>query len=264
MNRSAPPGPIVPVLIYVDAPKAVEWLSAAFGFTERLHTPAQPDGTIHHTQLAVGRGSVILTGDRGRPASRSGSLMVYVDDVDAHFERAREFGAKILRPPATHPFGERQYTAEDFGGYEWTFSQSVADVEPKEWGAIVSEIESPLALLPRPRLCFLEIPAVDVHQSVAFYEKVFGWNIRHRDTARPSFDDATGYVSGAWVTGRAIHSDPGLLPYIWVDDIDRILARIASEGGQVVEARRHDDPDSSSWIATFHDPAGNTIGLYQE
>src|SRR5271170_853790 len=122
MNRSAPPGPIVPVLIYDDAAKAAEWLSAAFGFTERLRTPAQPDGTIHHTQLAVGRGSVILTGDRGRTATHSGSLMVYVDDVDAHFERARVFGAKILRPPATHPFGERQYTAEDFAGYEWTFS----------------------------------------------------------------------------------------------------------------------------------------------
>jgi predicted enzyme related to lactoylglutathione lyase len=158
----------------------------------------------------------------------------------------------------------RQYTAEDFAGYEWTFSQSVADVDPEEWGAIVSKIESPLTLLPRPRLCFLEIPAVDVHQSVAFYEKVFGWNIRHRDTARPSFDDATGYVSGAWVTGRATNSDPGLLPYIWVDDIDRILTRVAAEGGEVVEARRHDDPDSSSWIATFHDPAGNTIGLSQE
>ena len=63
-----------------------------------------------------------------------------------------------------------------------------------------------LALLPRPRLCYLEIPALDLGKSVAFYENVFGWNIRKRDSDRPSFDDATGYVSGAWVTGRTISS----------------------------------------------------------
>src|SRR2546421_630896 len=83
-------------------------------------------------------------------------------------------------------------------GHPWLFSRHARDMGPEEWGATVSEITSPLALLPRPRLCYLEIPAVDIRQSVAFYENVFGWNIRGRDSTRPSFDDATGYVSGAW------------------------------------------------------------------
>ncbi len=258
LNRSMPPGAVVPVLSYGDVAKAIEWLCGAFGFTERLRTPAQPDGTIHHAQLAIGEGAAILTGGGGA------GVVVHVEDVDAHFERAWKFGAKIVRAPSTAEFGERQYTAEDVEGRSWTFSQSVADVAPEDWGARVSCIQSKLELLPRPRLCYLEIPAVDVHRSAAFYEKVFGWNIRHGDTGRPSFDDATGNVSGAWVTGRAAAREPGLLPYIWVDGIDDVLARIRAEGGEVVEPAHHDHPDGSTWIATFRDPAGNLIGLYQE
>jgi predicted enzyme related to lactoylglutathione lyase len=121
-----------------------------------------------------------------------------------------------------------------------------------------------LALLRRPRFCFMEIPAVDVHQSADFYEKVFGWNIRHRETARPSFDDATGNVSGAWVTGLKVGGEPGLMTYIWVDSVDATLAKVKANGGAVVEETHQDSPDSNSWIARFRDPAGNVIGLYQE
>ena len=115
----------------------------------------------------------------------------------------------------------------------------------------------------RPRLCYLEIPALDAHQSAVFYENVFGWNIRRHDTARPSFDDA-GDVSGAWVTGREISSAPGLLPYIWVDSIDVVLTKVAAHGGAVVETAHSDSPGSTSSIATFRDLAGNLVGLYQE
>jgi uncharacterized glyoxalase superfamily protein PhnB len=266
-NRSAPPGPVVPCLSYEDVPKAIEWLCGAFGFTERLRTPAEADGTIHHTQLAIGEGSMILTGipvaERGVGSKKlAQGPMVYVEDVDAHFERAKKFGVEIVNPPTTAPFGERQYTALDLAGYRWAFSQHVADVKPEDWGAQVAEIKNKLERLPLPRFCYLEIPAVDVHQSAAFYEKVFGCNIRRRESARPSFD--LGNVSGAWVTGRPISREPGLLPYIWVDGIDEVLARAASHGGEVVEAVHHDQPDSTSWIATFRDPAGNLIGLYQE
>ena len=263
-NRSAPPGPVVPWLVYEDVDEAIRWLCGAFGFTERVRTSPEPDGTIHHAQVAVGEGAVVLTAQREGRGAASQSLYVPVDDVDGHCERARKFGARILRPPATCPFGERQYTAEDLAGHEWTFSQSVADVNPEEWGAKVTHIQSRVALLNRPRLCYLEVPAVDVYESAAFYEKVFGWNIRHRESDRPSFDDATGYVSGAWVAARDISREPGLLPYIWVDGIDAALARVAAHGGAVVETPHPDHPGSTCWIATFRDPAGNLIGMYQE
>ena len=139
-NRSAPPGPIVPVLPCKDVSKALAWLSEAFGFTERFRTPPEPDGAIHHAQLAVGDGAVILTGrpsTESKPVALNASLFVPVADVDALCARAAQFGAHVTAAPHTCPFGERQATVEAPEGYLWTFSQSVADVAPQEWGAIL-------------------------------------------------------------------------------------------------------------------------------
>ncbi len=78
---------------------------------------------------------------------------------------------------------------------------------------------------------YLEIPAVDAEQSAAFYEAVFGWSIRRRESGDRSFDDHSGDLIGRWVTGRAVAREPGLLPFIYVDRIDEIVER--------VERRRH-------------------------
>ena len=59
---------------------------------------------------------------------------------DAHCNRARDHGARITEEPVTHPFGERQYNATDFAGHSWTFSQSVADVHPGEWGGTAEQL----------------------------------------------------------------------------------------------------------------------------
>jgi uncharacterized glyoxalase superfamily protein PhnB len=59
---------------------------------------------------------------------------VRVEDADAHHDRAVDAGARITSPPTDYPYGERQYSAEDPGGHLWTFSQSIADVDPADWG----------------------------------------------------------------------------------------------------------------------------------
>jgi uncharacterized glyoxalase superfamily protein PhnB len=139
VNRSAPKATVVPILVYEDVAKAIDWLCSAFGFTERLRA-AGPDGSVTHAQLAIAEGAVML-GRQGaefrppRPNEVSQFVVVHVENVDEHFRRARERGARILESPANKPFGERQYTAEDPGGHRWTFSQSIADVAPAEWGA---------------------------------------------------------------------------------------------------------------------------------
>jgi predicted enzyme related to lactoylglutathione lyase len=192
------------------------------------------------------------------------SLTVFVDDLEAHFRRAKAAGAKLLEDLHETVYGELQYATEDLDGHHWLFSRHARDLSPDEWGATVAQPAYRGALLRRPRLCYLQIRAVDVAKSVNFYEKVFGWYIRHRGTSCPSFDDATGNVSGAWFTDRKISGNSGLLPSIWVDNIDATLAQAASHGGIVVESPHPDFPGSTSWIATFRDPAGNLIGLYQE
>ncbi len=139
VNRSAPTATVVPVLIYEDVGKGIDWLCGAFGFTERLRAGGR-DGRVTHAQLSVGEGAVMLgaAGAEFRPP-RSNEVnqyvLAHVEDVDRHFEHAKRFGARIVQPPTNMPFGERVYTAEDLAGHRWTFSQSVADVAPEHWGA---------------------------------------------------------------------------------------------------------------------------------
>jgi uncharacterized glyoxalase superfamily protein PhnB len=136
VNRSAPPGPVVPILAYRSVGEAIDWLCHAFGFTERLRTPAEPDGTIHHAQLAVGAGAVILVTRSSVAPDFVQAVSVSVADIDAHFATAKQFRVRVVNAPATYGFGERQYSALDLEGNHWTFSQTLADIAPEEWGAI--------------------------------------------------------------------------------------------------------------------------------
>jgi uncharacterized glyoxalase superfamily protein PhnB len=111
-NRSLPSAPILPELGYEDVAAAVRWLCDRFGFKERLRIGD------HRAQLVLGEGAVIVT-------KRAAGALV---------GRTHAVLVRIVREPETHPYGERQYTAEDFGGHVWTFSGTVADVDPQEWG----------------------------------------------------------------------------------------------------------------------------------
>jgi uncharacterized glyoxalase superfamily protein PhnB len=139
-NRSAPPGPVVPTLVYADVREAILWLCDVFGFEQ--HHRWERDGVVEGAQLLVGEGSVFLRSKRpgeeppDPDAPRAHGVMVDCPDVDGQYERLVARGAKVLGPPATHPFGERQFSAEDLAGHHWTFSQSVADVAAEEWGGI--------------------------------------------------------------------------------------------------------------------------------
>lgn len=142
-NRSAPSSTVVPILIYEDVPKAIDWLCGAFGFAERLRA-ADRDGVVGHAQLSIAEGAVMI-GRAGGPfkVPASGGVSQYVligvDDVDRHFEHAKAFGAHIVQAPEDMPFGVRHYTVSDLGGHWWTFSQNIADVPPQEWGAVVAK-----------------------------------------------------------------------------------------------------------------------------
>lgn len=134
-NRSMPRSHVIPVLAYPDLGKATDWLCDAFGFTLRWRIGN------HRAQLNVGEGAVAVTERRsgeghrpGNPGDDRHSVMVRIEDVDSHHERAKRLGARILEPPTDYPYGERQYTVEDLAGHTWTFSQSIADVAPEQWG----------------------------------------------------------------------------------------------------------------------------------
>ncbi len=134
-NRSIPPATVIPVLVYPDVRAAVDWLTAAFGFAERVRI-----GAGHRSQLQVGEdGGVILAeahGEQQPPAAGTVThvIKVRVADVDAAFERARSHGALVLQEPVEYPYGERECTVEDLAGHRWQLTQTVRDVAPEEWG----------------------------------------------------------------------------------------------------------------------------------
>jgi PhnB protein len=143
------------MLGYEDAAAAIDWLVQAFGFRERLRY-TEDDGSVTHAELEIDGGGLIMlatpTPDYVSPkrlretceqARRSfdnphvvDGVLVDVDDVDAHFARAKEAGATILSEPEDIEAGVRHYTVEDLEGHRWMFSQEIAQVAPEEWGAV--------------------------------------------------------------------------------------------------------------------------------
>jgi uncharacterized glyoxalase superfamily protein PhnB len=121
-------------LSYPDVRAAVAWLSAAFSFVERTRI-----GESHRAQMSIGAdGAVIVAEHRdGEPAHGNQAahlIRVRVEDVSAHFERARAHGARVLEPPADREYGERDCTLEDPAGHRWQFAETVRDVAPEEYG----------------------------------------------------------------------------------------------------------------------------------
>ena len=108
-------------------------------------------------------------------------------------------------------------------------------------------------------ISYLHIPAIDARGSAAFYEAVFDWEIRG-DPDRPSFNDGTGHVTGHWVTDHPQVGEEGVRPYVFVNDLDDALEKVVANGGDVL---RGPYPEGQLWVATFRDPAGNTIGVWQ-
>jgi predicted enzyme related to lactoylglutathione lyase len=111
------------------------------------------------------------------------------------------------------------------------------------------------------KICYVEIPALDITRSADFYGKVFGWKIRQRGDGHMAFDDTTGQVSGTWVLGRPPSQVPGVLFYIMVDSAAATVDAVVAHGGELVQPIGADAPEIT---ARFRDPGGNVIGLYQQ
>jgi uncharacterized protein len=111
------------------------------------------------------------------------------------------------------------------------------------------------------KICYVEIPARDVRRSAEFYERAFGWQIRKRGDGSTSFDDTVNEVSGTWVLGRPPTSESGLLIYIMVADAATAVDAVVTAGGEIVQPVA---PQADEVFATFRDPAGNVLGIYQQ
>lgn len=140
-NRSVPANIVLPHLVYQDVPDAIDWLAKTFGFSEHYRYGEPAAGA----QMHLGNAWIMLRTVRPGSATPSQlgswtqSLTVFVDDVDAHFQRAKSAGAKIIEDLHETMYGERQYGVEDLAGHHWLFSRHARDVSPDEWGATISQ-----------------------------------------------------------------------------------------------------------------------------
>ena len=142
-NRSVPTDTLLPHVTYQNVAEALAWLTKTFGFVEHYRY-GEVDGRISGAQVFLGNAYIMLHSERPGSASPAQighytqSLTVFVDNVDAHYEKSQSAGAKIVEELHETVYGERQYGVEDLAGHRWIFSQHVRDLSPDEWGASIA------------------------------------------------------------------------------------------------------------------------------
>jgi uncharacterized glyoxalase superfamily protein PhnB len=136
-NRSVPADIILPHIVYEDLPAAIDWLKRVFGFQEHYRYGDPVNGA----QLHLGNAYIMVRKSRGPekgPATLgfgTQSLTIFVDDVEAQFQRVSHGGAKIVEQINDTIYGEHQFGVEDLEGHHWLFSRHGKDVAPEAWGA---------------------------------------------------------------------------------------------------------------------------------
>jgi uncharacterized glyoxalase superfamily protein PhnB len=138
-KANPPEARIIPRLAYDDVPAAIDWLTRAFGFTERPGVRlTSPNSTLAWIELD---GCPIMLGTTGGHELQSpkgigkvsSHVIVYVDDIDQHFARAKAAGAVITVGLKDQFWGDRVYEANDLEGHHWYFAQRKRDIAPKDW-----------------------------------------------------------------------------------------------------------------------------------
>ena len=185
-------------------------------------------------------------------------MATYWEDVDPVWERAVAAGAEVVYPLADQFYGERGGRLRDPFGQQWMLSQRIEELSPGEIesraaGSIGSRVFRPAGI------SYLQIPAKDPQKTAAFYQSVFGWTV---DTTRPnpSFEDGTGHVIGHFIRDADVAGEAGVRPYVYVESVDDTLDQVSAHGGAAAEAPY---PEGDLWVASFRDPAGNVVGVWQ-
>lgn len=239
MENTKGPTPGNGKICYVEIPAINIKESSVFYqtvFSWKIRT--RGDGSIAFDD---GIGEVSGTWLLGRKAATEQGLImsIMVDNVAETIEVLQANGSKIVN---RIPMGSDQFIAwfEDPAG-------NVISIYQHRGGG-------------HGKICYLEIPADNINRSANFYEAVFNWPLRDKDTENVAFDDGIGVVSGMWTLGRKPSPEPGLLVYIMMDSVAAAVGAVIANGGKIVQPIGMDAPEIT---ARFSDPFGNVLGLYQ-
>jgi len=120
--------------------------------------------------------------------------------------------------------------------------------------------EDPPSVFRPASVSYLRIPAPDPPAAAAFYSAVFGWQVR-TDRDDPAFTDGSGHVIGHFNRGHEVAGSAGIRPYVYVDDVAATIEQVQAGGGELVDAPY---AEGDLTVATFRDPAGNVVGIWQQ
>lgn len=139
-NRSLPTDTVLPHVMYRDVVQAIAWLGNVFGFIEHFRYGDPVSGA----QMKAGNAWIMLKQIRngGKTPKQLGfgtqSLTIFIEDLEAHLEKAKSAGVTLLEDLHETVYGELQYAAVDLDGHHWLFSRHARDLSPDQWGAVVS------------------------------------------------------------------------------------------------------------------------------
>ena len=268
---------IVPQLSVRHGRAAVEFYKTAFGAVEEYRVGGTDDNEAVVAQLSVG-GARFWVADESpdhanySPDTVGGSttrILLIVDDPESVVGRAVAAGATEVWP-VQEEYGWLLGRVADPFGHHWEIGKPLT-VWPPAGGGHDPLPEVPDAVGDQPGdsdeprifrpggVSYLHIPAPDPQSSAAFYRAVFAWKIRDDDHS-PAFEDGTGHVIGHFLPELPVAGEAGVLPYVYVESVDETLDRVTSNGGVIV---RPPFPEGDLLVATFHDPAGNLLGVWQ-
>ena len=262
-NRTMPASTIIPELVYDDVTAAIDWLCDTFGFAERWHAGD------HRAQLSFAGGTIAITEPRtSRALPGPISLVVRVDDADAHCAHARAHGATIVDEPGDHAYGERQYTAQDPGGHRWCFSQSIADVAPEDWGgtsgpALGAAPHRPGASGDTGISVMLIVPDADA--AMTWYRQALGaevlWDLGGvaglRVGGAPFFLHEANHANAAENSPDQV-GQTSVRIEVFVHDPDGFIERaVAAGAGSPSPVTAHELPWGIHRQGGFHDPFGH-------
>jgi len=169
-NRSVPTDTVLPHIEYRNLQEAIVWLSKAFGFAEHYRYGNPVSGA----QMSAGNAWVMLRqARRENPTPKelgfgTQSLTVFIEDIEAHFQRAKSAGGTIVEDLHETEYGELQYGAEDLDGHHWLFSRHARDLSPEQWGATVAH-----AAVLTPQISPM-LAVSDGNAAIEFYKAAFG------------------------------------------------------------------------------------------
>jgi uncharacterized glyoxalase superfamily protein PhnB len=139
-ERTMPECSVLPVIGYRNLLQTIDWLVRCFQFKERWRAGS------HRAQLSYGNGTIAIT---ELPESLQKinshhyfSFIIRVENVVDHYEHAVQQGVQLLNTPTDMHYGEKQYSALDLDGNVWTFSQSIKDLSPEDWGGVSASNEA--------------------------------------------------------------------------------------------------------------------------